>query len=76
MQLMSKKQSATNALLRSLAEKNKTDNQEYSVALRGFQEIRDIAAYLANKYKWDPALSRAHGEYLTMLNSILKECER
>ncbi len=39
------------------------------------QELRDTALQLAMKYYWDPALGKAHNEYLTMLNEILKECE-
>ena len=64
---------ATNAP-RSLAEKNKTE-RHYSLALQGLQELREVAWQYAIKYRWDPVLSRAHEEYLTLLNGIIKECE-
>lgn len=74
MLLRSKKQGAENAPLRSLDENTKTE-RHYSLALSGLQELRDIAWHYAMKYRWDPALGRAHEEYLTLLNGILKECE-
>lgn len=63
---------ATNAP-RSLADKNKTECH-YTAAVQGLQELREMAWQLAIKYRWDPALGRAHEEYLTLLNGILKEC--
>jgi len=45
-----------------------------SKAVQGLQEVRDIALYLAKKYRWDPMLGRAHEEYLNILNKILVEC--
>ena len=45
-----------------------------SIALQGLQEVRDIALYLAKKYRWDPLLGKAHEDYLNILNKILKEC--
>lgn len=73
MQLRSENWGATNAPS-SLAEKNKTYERHNSVALQGLQELRDIAWQYAMKYRWDPALGRAHEEYLTLLNGILEEC--
>lgn len=57
---------------------NAPQNQQSnnSLALQGLQELRDIAFYLANKYRFDPMLGRAHEEYLTLLNSILTRCKQ
>lgn len=54
----------------------KNDSYMYnSKALQGLQEVRDIALYLAGKYRWDPMLGQAHEEYLNILNKILVECK-
>lgn len=52
-----------------------TNDRNHNTALNGLQVLRDIACCHAIKYRWDPALSRAHEEYLNLLNGILKECE-
>jgi len=49
--------------------------QEHNMALNGLQVLRDIAWQHAIKYRFDPVLSRAHQEYLNLLNGILMECE-
>lgn len=74
MQSVYKNWGATNTP-KSLADENKTYGRDNSLAVQGLQEIRDMAWYLAVKYRFDPALGRAHVEYLTLLNGILKECE-
>ncbi len=33
--------------------------------------LRDVALMKYERYKYDPHLSRAHDEYLSMLNTIL-----
>jgi len=48
--------------------------QDDNASLRKLQEIREIAWRQAIKYRWDPVLSRAHNEYLDMLNAMLSEC--
>jgi len=52
-----------------------TSDRNHNTALNGLQALRDIAWQHAIKYRWDPVLSRAHEEYLNLLNGILKECE-
>lgn len=52
-----------------------TDDPHATTALRGLQEIRQVALYLATKYRWDPILGHAHDQYLDMINTVLKECE-
>ncbi len=54
--------------------RKQTRYQQDNTALKALQALRDIAWQQAIKYRWDPALSRAHEEYLTLLNGILKEC--
>lgn len=51
-----------------------TREMNHNTALNGLQLLREIAWQHAIKYRWDPALSRAHEEYLNLLNGILKEC--
>ena len=59
---------------KSFADKNKTE-RNYSHALQSLQGLRDISLHYAMKYRFDPVLSRAHKEYLTLLNGIILECE-
>ena len=70
MRLVDKREDTVNILpnKQSRYEKN-------SIALVGIQEIRDIAWRHAMKYRFDPILSHAHEEYLTLLNGLIKECE-
>lgn len=59
------------------ADKLDTDKAEYlhtreHITLVSFvQQLRERALYHAIKYKYDPVLSRAHCEYLEILNTIL-----
>ncbi len=41
--------------------------------VNGLQLLRDIAWDQALKYRFDPVLSRAHEEYLNLLNGLLQE---
>lgn len=54
---------------------NETIMQYDNKTLHALQDLRDTALQKAMKYYWDPVLGKAHEEYLTMLNQILKECE-
>lgn len=66
---------ATNTPPRSLVEKNKTYDCNYTLTLTRLQELRDTAWHYAMKYRFDPVLGKAHEEYLQSLNTLLKECE-
>lgn len=33
--------------------------------------LKDLALYNANKYRWDPTFSRMHNEYLNELDEII-----
>lgn len=48
---------------------------DHSLAIIGLQALRDIAWQSAIKYRFDPVLSRAHNEYLTLIKVILEECQ-
>lgn len=43
--------------------------------VQSLQALRDSALDLAIKYRWDPAVGRAHAEYLNELNTILRGLE-
>lgn len=45
--------------------------RQHSMALAALQALREEAFYFAMKYRYDPALGRAHGDYLNKLNLIL-----
>ena len=71
MQLDKISEGATNASTM----RKQTRYVEDSTALKALQALRDIAWQQAIKYRWDPAIGRAHEEYLRLLNGMLKECE-
>jgi len=41
--------------------------------LSNVEYIRDLAWEACNKYRFDPALGRAHEKYLEMLNEIIRD---
>ncbi len=45
--------------------------RQHSRAVAALQALREEAFYFAMKYRYDPALGRAHSEYLNKLNLIL-----
>ncbi len=42
-----------------------------SRAVAALQALREEAFYFAMKYRYDPLLGRAHGDYLNKINLIL-----
>lgn len=67
MLLLNKNEGATNTPHYEITHTN------YIKTLHALQDLRDTAWHSAIKYRFDPALSRAHDEYLKTLNHILKQ---